>query len=58
MAKKNDPNYKQLCGHIPKELFLEFKKICLDRGVDQSQALEIAIKQWISTDENKNNDKD
>ena len=49
MAKKDNPEYKQLCGHIPKEKFTDFKKSCLDRGVDQSTALEQAVDIWLKS---------
>ncbi|GJD22622.1 hypothetical protein RIVM261_075780 [Rivularia sp. IAM M-261] len=49
MAKKDDPNYKKLCGHIPKELFNELKKACVDANLDQSEALEVAVRQWLES---------
>ncbi|MBD2296984.1 MAG: hypothetical protein RLZZ29_816 [Cyanobacteriota bacterium] len=47
MAKKDDPNYKKLSGHIPKELFTDFKKILIDKGLDISTALEIIVGEWV-----------
>lgn len=49
MAKKNDPNYKKLCGDIPKELFLEFKKTCIDENIDMSTALELIVSNWVAS---------
>jgi hypothetical protein len=39
-AKKDDPNYVAIRGHIPKELYKKFKVFCLEREVDNSQGLE------------------
>lgn len=51
MSKKDDPNYKKLCGDIPKDLFLDFKKTCVDKGLDMSTALELIVSAWVK--ENK-----
>ncbi|AVH68646.1 hypothetical protein [Nostoc sp. 'Peltigera membranacea cyanobiont' N6] len=47
MAKKDDPNYKKLCGLIPKTLFNDFKKWCVDNDKDLSEGLEIAVTEII-----------
>ena len=42
-AKRDDPNYKKLCGLIPKSLFNDFKKWCVDNEKDLSEGLELAV---------------
>lgn len=49
MAKKDDPNYGKISGHIPKELLLEFRKILLDKRLDISTALELIINDWVES---------
>ena len=43
MDKRRDPNYKQISGHIPLELYKQFKTVCFYRDIKQSEAVEIAI---------------
>ncbi len=50
MAKKDDPNYKKLCGLIPKELFNDFKKYCIDKNIDLSQGVEKAVTMLMQND--------
>ena len=47
MAKKDDPNYGKVSGHIPKELLLNFRKVLLDKDLDISTALEFIIYEWV-----------
>jgi hypothetical protein len=46
-AKKEDPGYAALRGHIPKSLYKRFKMFCLERGVDNSQGLEELIHEYF-----------
>lgn len=46
-AKKEDPGYAALRGHIPKTLYKRFKMFCLERGVDNSQGLEDLIGEYF-----------
>ena len=46
-AKKEDPGYTALRGHIPKSLYKRFKMFCLERGVDNSQGLEDLIHEYF-----------
>ena len=48
-GKRDDPNYSQVSGYIPKELALEFRIACTSSEVTQSDALEEAIKLWLAT---------
>jgi hypothetical protein len=46
-AKKEDPDYAALRGHIPKSLYKRFKMFCLERNVDNSQGLEDLIHEYF-----------
>ena len=50
MDKRRDPNYKQISGHIPLELYKQFKTVCFYRDIKQSEAVEIAIDNWVKED--------
>jgi len=43
VSKKDDPNYVQTKGHIPKDLAQRFDIACVKHGFDKSQGLEAAI---------------
>jgi len=47
-AKKDDPDYVALRGHIPKELFKKFKMFCLEKEIDNSQGLEDLLGEYFS----------
>lgn len=49
-SKRDDPNYQQVSGHIPKEMATEFKIACTRRGVSHSDGLEQAIALWLAQD--------
>jgi hypothetical protein len=51
MDKRRDPNYKQISGHIPVELYKQFKTACFSRDIKQSEAIEKAVKLWVNTDD-------
>lgn len=46
-TKRNDPNYEQVSGYVPKDLALKFRIICTTDRLTQSDALEEALKFWI-----------
>ena len=46
-AKKEDPGYAALRGHIPKSLYKRFKMFCVERNVDNSQGLEDLIHEYF-----------
>lgn len=52
-GKRDDPNYSQVSGYIPKELALEFRIACTSGEVTQSDALEEAIKLWLANNASK-----
>jgi hypothetical protein len=47
VAKRDDPNYAQVSGYVPKKLALQFKANCTMQETDQSEALERAITLWL-----------
>jgi hypothetical protein len=51
-AKKEDPGYVALRGHIPKDLYRKFKILCIERGVDNSQGLEDLIREYFELKDN------
>lgn len=51
VTKRDDPNYAQVSGYVPKELALRFKVLCTSEEVSQSEALEEAIALWMQKKE-------
>jgi hypothetical protein len=47
-GKREDPNYLQVGGYVPRELGLRFKANCTLRQMSQSEALEEAIQLWLA----------
>ncbi|MBD2580141.1 hypothetical protein H6G50_21000 [Oscillatoria sp. FACHB-1406] len=47
VAKRDDPQYAQVSGYVPKKLALKFKASCTMQETDRSQALERAIALWL-----------
>lgn len=45
--KRDDPNYSQVSGYIPKDLALRFKIACTSKEITQSEALEEAVERWL-----------
>jgi hypothetical protein len=45
--KREDKNYRQLCGYVPKDLVLQFKLAHTAAEIDQSEAMEAAIRLWV-----------
>lgn len=48
-SRRADPNYVQVSGHIPKAMALEFKLAFTRAEINQSEALEAAIAQWVAS---------
>lgn len=46
-GKKDDPNYAVVRGHVPIELYKQFKIFCLDRNSDNSEGLEQLLKEYF-----------
>lgn len=47
VTKRDDPNYAQVSGYIPKELARKFKTLCTFEEISQSEALEEAVMLWL-----------
>jgi hypothetical protein len=45
--RRKSPEYRQLSGHIPEEMYREFKSFCALKDVSQSEAMEEAIVLWM-----------
>jgi hypothetical protein len=54
--KRDDPNYSQVSGYVPKDLARSFRIACTSKEINQSEALEEALKKWLE-DENLSPDK-
>ncbi|MDJ1168929.1 hypothetical protein PMG71_05775 [Roseofilum sp. BLCC_M154] len=48
MGKRDDPNYSQCCGMLPRSLVADLKYECFKQGITQSTALEQAVKLWLA----------
>ena len=48
-GKREDPNYSQVSGFIPKELALQFRVVCTMQETTQSDALEQAVRFWVES---------
>jgi hypothetical protein len=55
-GKKDDPNYAVVRGHVPIDLYKRFKFFCVEKGVDNSEGLEVVLQgyfEWQDTQQNK-----
>jgi hypothetical protein len=48
VSKKDDPNYEQVRGHVPKDLAMEFRLACTSHRLDYSQGIEAALRLLLS----------
>ena len=51
MGKKDDMNYVQVRGHVPKTIAQQFKQFCLDKEVNYSEGLEQILTIFFDTHE-------
>jgi hypothetical protein len=51
VTKRDDPNYSQVSGYVPKDLALRFRIACTAKEISQSEALEEAIGKWLGEEE-------
>lgn len=56
VTKRDDPNYAQVSGYVPKVLALRFKVLCTSEEVSQSEALEEAVALWMQKREDLKGD--
>lgn len=54
VGKKDDPNYEQVRGHVPKQLVRRFKQYCLDEDMDYSEGLERILASFFSDGDGQN----
>lgn len=47
-SKKDDSNYEQVRGHVPKNLAMQFRLACTARKMDYSEGVEAALKHWLA----------
>lgn len=47
-SKKDDSNYEQIRGHVPKDLAMQFRLACTARKLDYSQGVEAALRHWLT----------
>ncbi|MBD2458804.1 hypothetical protein H6G80_32695 [Nostoc sp. FACHB-87] len=50
-TRRDDPNFSQVSGYIPKEKALNFKIACTALQITQSDALDEAISLWLENHE-------
>ncbi|MBD1804189.1 ribbon-helix-helix protein, CopG family [Microcoleus sp. FACHB-SPT15] len=50
VTKRDDPNYSQVSGYVPKDLARRFRIACTSKEISQSEALEEALEQWLEKD--------
>lgn len=50
VTKRDDPNYSQVSGYVPKDLARRFRIACTSKEISQSEALEEALEQWLDKD--------
>lgn len=46
-GKKDDPNYAVVRGHVPIDLYKQFKFFCVENGVDNSEGLEMVLRDYF-----------
>lgn len=57
-GKREDADYAQVSGYVPKKLALKFKAACTMRETTQSEALEKALEVWLKQSEEFIQDKE
>jgi hypothetical protein len=50
VTKRDDPNYSQVSGYVPKDLARRFRIACTSQEISQSEALEEALEKWLEDD--------
>jgi hypothetical protein len=48
MGKKDDQNYVQLRGHVPRRLARQFKEFCLKEDINYSEGMEMILTAFFS----------
>jgi hypothetical protein len=55
-GKKDDPNYAVVRGHVPTDLYKRFKIFCVEKSVDNSEGLEIVLRDYFEGEELQQNE--
>lgn len=45
--KKTSPDYKQVIGYVKSDTAVEFKTLCASKQITISDALELAVLDWM-----------
>jgi hypothetical protein len=53
-GKKDDPNYAVVRGHVPIDLYKQFKIFCLEQNSDNSEGLEQLLREYFELKAQKN----
>ncbi|MDJ1169681.1 hypothetical protein PMG71_09605 [Roseofilum sp. BLCC_M154] len=53
MARRNNPDYPQVCGRVHRSVVEEMKIECIRSGINQSEALEKALRLWLSVENSR-----
>jgi D-ribose pyranose/furanose isomerase RbsD len=51
VAKKGNPDYKQILAHVHKDVVLKFKVKLASEQKEQSEVIEELIKKWVAEKE-------
>jgi hypothetical protein len=49
VGKKDDINYVQVRGHVPKAIAQQFKQFCLDKEINYSEGIEQILTIFFAT---------
>lgn len=47
VVRRNDPNFAQVSGYLPKEMALRFKIACTAKEISMTEGLEQAVRLWL-----------
>ena len=47
VVRRNDPNFAQVSGYLPKEMALRFKIACTAKEISMTEGLEQAVSLWL-----------
>ncbi|MBP0018961.1 MAG: hypothetical protein J7647_15610 [Cyanobacteria bacterium SBLK] len=50
VTKRDNPNYENVSGYIPKQIASQFKNHCKNQSLSISDGLEFAVNSWLNTE--------
>jgi hypothetical protein len=53
LGRRNNPNYSQITGLIPKSLAQSFRVYCVENEIQLTEALEVAIQEFLDKRQNQ-----